>query len=381
MRLPFKVANRFLWSNKAQTVLIALGIAVGVAVQIFIGSLITGLQESLINKTVGNSPHVKITSEDKYFKLDEVDLEKIKKIDDNINAVAYSLDVPALISKGDKNTSILLRGLDLERADKIYSIKNRIIDGKAFWGDKVNLGKDLAKEFDIKVGDKINIITSDGKRKEFEVAGIYDFKVSNLNKSWVLLNISSLQEFIDNNSISSVEIKVNEIFSADLAAENIKNNISSNLKVTNWKQENEELLSGLKGQSISSTMIQVFVLIAVVLGIASVLAITVLQKSKQIGILKAMGIKDRQASYIFLSQGLMLGVLGGILGSALGLGLLYSFSKFAVNKDGTPVVEVSIKYGFIVFSAFTAILSAGFASLIPAVKSSKLNPIEVIKNG
>ncbi|WP_027308458.1 ABC transporter permease [Caloramator sp. ALD01] len=381
MRLPFKIANRFLWSNKAQTALIALGIAVGVAVQIFIGSLITGLQESLINKTVGNSPHVKIISEDKYFKLDEVDLDQIKKIDDNINAVSYSLDVPALISKGDKNTSILLRGFDLERADKIYNIKNRIIDGKAFWGDKVNLGKDLAKEFDIKVGDKINIITSDGKSKEFEVAGVYDFKVSSLNKSWIILNVSSLQEFINNNNISSVEIKVDDIFSADLVAENIKNNLSSNLKVTNWKQENEELLSGLKGQSISSTMIQVFVLIAVVLGIASVLAITVLQKSKQIGILKAMGIKDRQASYIFLFQGLMLGVLGGILGSALGLGLLYSFSKFAVNKDGTPVVEVSIKYGFIVFSAFTAILSAGFASLIPAVKSSKLNPIEVIKNG
>lgn len=381
MRLPFKIANRFLWSNKAQTILIALGIAVGVAVQIFIGSLITGLQESLINKTVGNSPHVKITSEDKYFNLDDVDLEKIKNADDNINAVSYSLDVPALISKGDKNTSILLRGFDLQRADKIYNIKNRIIEGKSYWGDKINIGKDLAKEFDIKVGEKINIITSGGKSKEFEVAGIYDFKVSNLNKSWVLLNISSLQEFIENNSISSVEIKVNDIFSADLVAENVKNNVSSNLKVTNWKQENEELLSGLKGQSISSTMIQVFVLIAVVLGIASVLAITVLQKSKQIGILKAMGIKDRQASYIFLFQGLMLGILGGILGSALGLGLLYSFSKFAVNKDGTPVVEVSIKYGFIVFSAFTAILSAGFASLIPAVKSSKLNPIEVIKNG
>lgn len=239
----------------------------------------------------------------------------------------------------------------------------------------------MAKEFDIKVGDKINIITSDGKSKEFEVAGVYDFKVSSLNKSWIILNVSSLQEFINNNNISSVEIKVDDIFSADLVAENIKNNLSSNFKVTNWKQENEELLSGLKGQSISSTMIQVFVLIAVVLGIASVLAITVLQKSKQIGILKAMGIKDRQASYIFLFQGLMLGVLGGILGSALGLGLLYSFSKFAVNKDGTPVVEVSIKYGFIVFSAFTAILSAGFASLIPAVKSSKLNPIKVIKNG
>lgn len=381
MRLPFKIANRFLWSNKGQTLLIALGIAIGVAVQIFIGSLITGLQESLINKTVGNSPQIKITSEDKYFDLDSTSLDEIKSIDENISSVSYALDVPALISKETKNNSVLLRGLDLDRADKIYNIKTRIIDGNPFWGDRVNIGKDLAKELNITVGDKINIRTSDGKLKEFYVEGIYDFKVANLNKSWILMNISTLQEFVKQNKISSIEIKTKDIFLADKVAENIKNAIGNDLKVTNWKEENEELLSGLKGQSTSSIMIQVFVLISVVLGIASVLAITVLQKSKQIGILKAMGIKDRQASYIFLFQGLILGILGGILGAALGLGLLYSFTKFAVNPDGTPVVEVSIKYSFIVFSSLVAVLSAGVASLIPAIKSSKLNPIEVIKNG
>ena len=144
---------------------------------------------------------------------------------------------------------------------------------------------------------------------------------------------------------------------------------------------NEQLLSGLNGQSVSSYMIQVFVLISVILGIASVLAITVLQKSKQIGILKAMGLKDRKASQIFLFQGLMLGVAGALLGIALGIGLILMFTKFALNPDGTPVVPVSLDYQFILFSGLIAVLSASVASLIPARKSSKLSPIEVIRNG
>lgn len=153
------------------------------------------------------------------------------------------------------------------------------------------------------------------------------------------------------------------------------------MKIENWKSQNEELLSGLKGQSSSSIMIQVFVLISVVLGIASVLAITVLQKSKQIGILKAMGLKDKTASLIFLSEGFILGLFGAFIGVGLGIGLSFSFTKFALNPDGTPVVPLYIDYKFIALSGFIALASATFAALIPAGKSSKLNPIEVIKNG
>ena len=128
-------------------------------------------------------------------------------------------------------------------------------------------------------------------------------------------------------------------------------------------------------------MRQVFVLVEVLLGISSVLAISVVQRSKQLGILKAMGIKDRDASLIFVFQGLMLGFIGALLGILLGFGLLYFFTKFAVNPDGSPVVPIYINTGFLVLSGLFAVASAVIASLIPARLSSKLNPIEVIKNG
>lgn len=385
MRLPFKIAVRFLKSNKGQTILIALGIAVGVSVQIFIGSLIQGLQKSLINKTIGNSPQITVTSnaDNKLIENYEDKIDKIKAADSNIINVSATADAPALIKKNDKTYSILMRGMDINNSDKIYNIKNRLYAGNLPENDnEVIIGKELQQELLAKTGDTLDIITSSGKSHTVKVTGFYDLKVASLNKSWMITTMATTQNiFAMDNKVTGIEMQVKEIFKADEIAKSVHSNLDNSLIVDNWKSQNAELLSGLNGQSVSSIMIQVFVLVAVVLGIASVLAITVVQKSRQIGILKAMGIKDRSASLVFLFQGLLLGVLGAILGLALGLGLSFMFTKFALNPDGTPVVELYIDYGFIALSALIAVASATLASLIPARRSSKLNPIEVIKNG
>lgn len=385
MRLPFKIAVRFLKSNKGQTILIALGIAVGVSVQIFIGSLIQGLQKSLINNTIGNSPQITVTSNEDNKLIDNYEdkISKIKDIDNRIINISATADAPALIKKDDKTYSILMRGMDISSSDKIYNIKNRLYAGKLPENDnEVIIGKELQQELSADTGDTLDIITSSGKSHKVKVTGFYDLKVASLNKSWMITTMATTQNiFAMDNKVTGIEMQVKEIFKADEIANNLHSNLDNNLIVDNWKSQNAELLSGLNGQSVSSIMIQVFVLVAVVLGIASVLAITVVQKSKQIGILKAMGIKDRSASLVFLFQGLLLGVLGAILGLALGLGLSFMFTKFALNPDGTPVVDLYIDYGFIALSALIAVASAALASLIPARRSSKLNPIEVIKNG
>ena len=185
------------------------------------------------------------------------------------------------------------------------------------------------------------------------------------------------------NSITSIEVQVNanSTFMADQIAVKISQTLDNKtIKVDNWKAQNGQLLSGLQGQSISSIMIQVFVLISVVLGIASVLAITVMQKSRQIGILKAMGIKNSSVSYIFLFEGLILGFFGAVLGIAFGLGLSFAFTKFAIGPDGAPVVALYISYPFIAGSGLIAIASSLLAAFIPAIRSSKLNPIDIIRN-
>lgn len=385
MKFPFKVAVRFLKSNKGQTALIALGIAVGVSVQIFIGSLIQGLQKSLVNKTIGNSPQITVTStnDNKVIEYYNDVLNTVKASDDRIINLSLSIDRPALIKKEDKTYSVLVRGMNLQDSDKIYNIKKRIYEGKEPQNDFETLvGKELKDELNASLGDEIKVITNSGDIKNLKISGFYDLKVANLNKTWLITTLKTSETlYALSGKVTSIEMQVTELFKADDIALNVSDRLDGNLKVDNWKAQNAELLSGLNGQSVSSIMIQIFVLVAVVLGIASVLAITVVQKSKQIGILKAMGIRDKAASLIFLFQGLLLGLMGAILGVALGLFLSFMFTKFALNPDGSPVVELYIDYGFIAISALIALASSTLASLIPAVKSSKLDPIDVIKNG
>lgn len=385
MKLAFKIAVRFLKSSKGQTALIVLGIAVGVSVQIFIGSLIQGLQSSLINKTIGNSPQITISSDTEEGTIENYKeiTQKISSKDRGIINLSVTADGPALIKEENKNFSVLIRGMNLKDSDKIYNIKERIYEGREPEREKETIiGRELKEELGIELGDKIEILANSGQIEKLKVTGFYDLKVASLNKTWMITTLETAQNiFLIDDKVTAIEMQVEEVFDADLIADDLSKVVTEDYKIENWKVQNAELLSGLNGQSISSIMIQIFVLVAVVLGIASVLAITVIQKSRQIGILKAMGIKNRSASLIFLFEGLLLGIMGAILGVAIGLGLGYMFTKFALNPDGTPVIELYIDYGFIGLSAVIALVSATLAALIPARRSSKLDPIEVIKNG
>jgi lipoprotein-releasing system permease protein len=368
--------------------MIALGIAIGISVQVFIGSLISGLQASLVNSTIGNASQVTVLSDtDEPFIRDyEALMQSLKASDSRITKVSAVIDQPGIIINGDESESILLRGLVFADADPIYNIEGRLIEGRLPQQDfEVVIGRELAAELGAVIGDRIEATVLSGIRQTFRLVGVFDLKVQTINNSWFLTTQNSVQTLFDKrNQITSIEMQVDPdaVFAADeISAGLTALNRNGELKITNWKAQNEQLLSGLNGQSVSSLMIQVFVVISVVLGIASVLAISVLQKSRQIGILKAMGIRNAQASRIFLYQGLILGVLGGLLGVALGYGLAFSFTKFAVRPDGSPVVALLIDPNFFALSFFIAVAASSAASLIPARRSSRLNPIEVIKNG
>ena len=385
MKLAFQIATRFLKSSKGQTILIALGIAIGVSVQIFIGSLIQGLQKSLVDTTIGNQPQITLTSnnEEKLIADYEEIVERISENEEEVINLSVAADGPALISKDEETYSILLRGFNIDDADKIFNIKESLVDGALPEKEgEVLLGVDLKEEAGISIGDEIELLANFGDTSTVTVTGFFNLGVASLNKSWTITTRETAQSiFSYDDQVTSINMQLKDVFLADTVADSIKEReTSETLVVDNWKAQNEDLLSGLNGQSVSSIMIQVFVMISVLLGIASILAITVVQKSKQIGILKAMGIKDKDSSLIFLFQGLLLGVLGAILGVALGLLLAFTFTKFALNPDGTPVVPLFIDPVFITFSAVIAVAASVIAALIPARTSSKLSPIEVIRN-
>ena len=384
MKLALRIAWRFLTSSKSQTILIILGIAIGVSVQVFIGSLIAGLQQSLLDTAIGRSSQITISPAERGERIADYEaiINDLKGSEPEISAISAVADSSGFIIANDSTFPILMRGFQFEDAEGIYKFNEAILEGSLPSGDEVMVGKEFVDEALLKVNDEITVQTPWGTTREVTISGVFDLGVSSLNKNWALAETALVQSIFDyGDEVTAIESQVSDVFTADVISDRIATTLPSTLKVENWKVLNASLLSGLNGQSISSLMIQVFVLVSVILGIASVLAISVSQKSRQLGILKAMGIRDRVASLIFLLQGFILGIFGAIVGVGFGLGLAYAFTKFAVNPDGTPVIELFIDPQFIIISALIALLSATLAALIPARSSSRLSPIEVIRNG
>ncbi len=386
MKLAFSIGMRFLKTSKVQTAFIVLGIVIGVAVQVFVGSLIEGLQQSLVDGTIGSSPHITIVnSQDSEPFEDDSTLYESLTEDDRLTAVTKSFSRNGFIALDEDTTkAVFLRGFDLADAEDIYSFEDNLVEGNIPSADnEVLVGVNFAQNNNLYTGDSIDFLATTDSMEALTIAGIFDLGVASLNEQWLVTDLETSQTLFDEaNRLTTIETQIDDVFAADTIASEIASQVDdSNLKTSNWKETNEALLSGLSGQSISSYMIQVFVLVAVLLGIASVLAISAVQKSKQLGILKAMGIKDKTAGQIFLFQGFVLGTFGALIGAGVGLGLMYVFSMFVQNSDGTPLVPFYFNTQFVILSTVIAIIASTIAAFIPAKNSSRLNPMEVIQNG
>lgn len=386
MNISLKIAARFLKSNKLQTVLIVLGIALGVTVQIFLGLLIKNVANNMIQTTVGNSSQITIsdsTNSSTTFKNYSEIINNVKTKNPSVTEITGVLANPALINKGDVNASILVQGMNFGEGQNIYDVKKDITVGNLPSNkDEVVIGQGIAKKFDLKLGDSFKFESSKGP-KTVKVSGIANFNVGQLNDTWVVTNLNYAQEmFNEVGQVNSIQMKVasKDVFNADTIANSIKPELSKDLSITNWKAQNASLLGALSGQNSSSLTIQVFIMLSVVMSIASVLAISVLQKSKQIGILKAMGIKNSAAAKIFIYQGSIVGFIGAIVGGGLGLLFFEIFANFVKTATGAPVVTSLLYPGFIIISMVIAFVASTIAAVFAASKSLKLDPMQIIRD-
>jgi len=383
--LSLKIALRFLGSGRTQTLLIISGIAIAISIQIFVGLLIGSLQKDLVDSTIGNSPQITISSSEDVASIRGWE-SLVARIDELkiTEAIAVSASGTAFVRDGTTSLPIILRGFRYENADRIYGFSESLYQGRPYQSGKEALvGRELNEELELGIGDRLTITLPSGESSTLTVAGFYDLGTASINRSWVIANLQSVQNIFElGDRVTSIEMTVPDVFTADTVAHTIEQAVGGdNIKIDNWKELNADLLSALDGQRTSSTIIQAVIILSVVIAIASVLAISVLQKSRQIGILKAMGIRDRAASSIFIFQGLILGLIGSLLGITLGLGLFYGFNTFTADPDGTALITPYFDRGFIFRSWLIAVAASTLAGLLPARKSLRLNPIEVIREG
>jgi lipoprotein-releasing system permease protein len=383
--LSLKIAMRFLKTGGTQNFLIILGIAIAISIQVFVGILISSLQKTLVDRTIGNSPHITALSSADVSTIRDWErmVREIERVGE-VKTVAVSATANAFIEDGNRKLPVLIRGFNFNDVDNIYNFSGSLYEGRPYESPReVMIGRDLREDVEIDIGDRLVVKTPEGKEYGLIVSGFYDQGVASINESWILTNLDTAQRIFNfGNRITSIEATVDDIFAADVTAREIERLLDNDdIEVQNWKEQNEELLSGLEGQRISSIVIQAVIIASVVIAISSVLAITVLQKSKEIGILKAMGIKDLAASLIFIYEGFLVGLLGATLGIILGLGLLYGFNASTTSPEGAAIVDFYIEYNFILTSWLIGLAASTFAGILPARKSLKLSPVEVIREG
>lgn len=404
MNFEWKIALRFLKEGKGQTMFILLGISIGIAVMVFLSTLISGLQDSLIEQTIGSSAHIWITGQSEFdqqltalsssnFVAGNSDTSVLKVTDwqrivetlsvrEDLEGITPVVEGNAFYtSKGDIKP-VVIKGFERVGAEDIYGFGDKMVEGSASYeGNNILIGTEFASENELAAGDVIQIAIDANNIQTFTISGIFDLGSSGINSTWVVMSLGRAQKIFSlGNDVSKIEMQVGEIFDAKEIGTMIDTRLGS-VNVENWIDANESLLTALRSQSSSSNMIQAFVLLSITLGIASVLAVSVMQKSKQLGILKAMGTKSGQASRIFLLQGAILGVVGSGVGLALGIGLIEMFLWGTSLGGGEPTFPLALKMRDVLIIALIASVSSTIAAFVPAQKSSKLSPVEVIRNG
>jgi lipoprotein-releasing system permease protein len=371
--LALAIAARFLRSSLGQTALIVAGIAVGIAVQVFVGSLIGSLQDDLIDSTVGSSPHVTLEPVDGGALSAE--LADAARDEPEVTAAIPVRRLSAIYTDGDDSSALSVTSGTAGDLDAVYGLGERIVTGAySLDPEEILIGTGFSEGTGVEVGDTLSLVLPDGSPGDYTVAGVFDLGAAAANDRFAFLAPGAAADALGlgDDEYSAIEIQVDDVFVSTEVAQRLA---SDEVTVVDWQDENEELLSGLTAQSGSSLMIQAFVLVAVALGIASTLAISAVQKTRQIGILKAMGMSDAAAGRIFLLQAAILGVAGVVTGIALGYLLILGFSFAPVDFSVRPSATL------IVVSALIGIAVAMLSSIIPSRSTSRVDPIEVIQGG
>ncbi len=374
--LSLRIAARFLKTSPGQSALIIAGIAVGIATQVFVGSLITSLQADLIDTTVGSSPHVTLLPPDGETTLPGSYAERVLDSEPLATDAVAVRDFSAIYADGDESLPLSVKGGGAAGIDGIYGLSGRLVEGAySLTDDDILVGAGFAEATGVGPGDELSLLLPDGRTGAYVVSGVFDLGAAAANERLAFTGAQTAAAALglETDAYSAIEVQLSDVFASTEVAERLASELDAD--AVDWQATNEELLSGLQAQSGSSAMIQVFVLVAVALGIASTLAISAVQKTRQIGILKAMGMGDGPAGRIFLWQAALLGAGGTTGGIALGYALIWGFSFAPVPFSIRPEPQ------FIAISAVVGISVALASSVIPARKTSRLDPIEVIQSG
>ncbi len=399
-----RVATRFLREGRMQTLLIIVGVAAGVAVVTYISALISGLQSNTLDKTLGAQAHIGISPRDdavipareapaagtQVLEQTQPRAQRARSLANwqalvplleampEVAAVSPMVAGAGLALRGEAQKSIALLGVELDRYDRIVNLRSKVVAGVARLGPgEAVIGVELAKDLGLRVGDGVSLVTG-GVTDSARVTALVDLGVRELNRRTVIVPLRAAQSLVGlPGGATNVDLALVDVWSAPELAQRLSQRWP--YKVESWQDTNAGLVSALNAQSVSTGLIRGVVMVVVVLGIASVLVVSVVQKRREIGILRAMGATRGQIMRVFLLQGAIVGALGSGLGVLLALGMVWAFTTFVRGSDGLPLFTITLAPGLALRIATIATLCGVLAAVAPARRAARLDPAQAIR--
>ncbi|MDA8214603.1 MAG: lipoprotein-releasing ABC transporter permease subunit [Nitrospiraceae bacterium] len=405
MNLPYQlfIALRYLKSKKRHkgisfnTVISIIGVAVGVMALLVVLSVMSGFHEDLQKKILGANAHAVVLSYKGGIEDYRSVMEKLKNEPHVVSMSPFVLG-QVMVSSGRRAHGVFLRGIEpsseLKTTDILRHIKEGSIEGLASSANWIILGKELSSMLGVIAGDNVNLISPVGeigplgmlpKVKQFKVAAIFEMGMFEYDTNLVLTDIKSAQEFFGYGSaVSGIELRLDDIYKASSVRDSVNKKMGFPYYARDWMQMNRNLFSALKLEKFAMFIILILIVLVASFNIVSTLMMNVMEKQKEIAILKAMGAKNQGIMMVFMIQGLLIGIIGTVIGVTGGyiLGKIinnYEIIKLPADVYYLSKLPVKMKLVDFVTVSFSAIAISFLSTLYPSYHAAKLNPVEPLR--
>jgi len=418
--MPFEllIGLRYLKAKRRSTFISIItfistaGVALGVMALIVVLAVMTGFEEDLKEKILGTNAHIVVIRNGGPMEEHRAVIEKLKGFK-GVQAATPFIYNQVMLSSGKNVSGVVLRGIDVASDKQVTRLSSSIVEGSiddldptmgsgADTTPGLMVGKELAKHLNLFLGDKVNVISPMGnitplgmmpRMKPFRVTGIFNTGMFEYDSTLAYVSLNQAQRFFDlGDTVTGIQLKVEDVYHTDELARSINREMGVNFYARDWMQMNKNILFALKTEKVVMFIILTLIVLVAAFGIASTLFMVVMEKNRDIAILKSMGATAASIMKIFVLEGLIIGIIGTLLGVASGLLVALNlehvinviqkitgqnfFSKDIYYLDRFPSLVVPSD---VLLISVTAILISFLATLYPAWQASRMLPAEALR--
>ena len=396
-----KVARRYLLSNPSQTLLLIAGVALGVTVFIFITALIAGLAVRLTDQVTGDSAHVSLAPPTRVARVlngphlpieavvqvstfqrkqirDWPTIVELLRANPSVSAISPQITGSAFLVRSEAVSPVSVIGIEPQGIDAISQITPKIISGDGDLGaDGLLIGARMAEDLGLGAGQSILLRTDRGVERQLTVRGVFRTGLQSLDERVAFLSLQTARPlFVLPEGVTNIEVKLKDPQDARAVARFLGE--ATGLRATPWQEKNLSLEDALVAQGRTGTMIQVFSLISIVIGVASALVLSAYRRRSEVGIMRAFGTPGSFIVWVFILQGFLIGLIGALTGCVSGYGLCVWLQSVTGSGGGAALPIAPERGGYVAALVLTT-LGAVVASILPARSAAKVDPLEAIQ--